>query len=145
MTAAAANLRIRCFRETDREAVRNIWREQLIQNQPYHDIDISIDRKMAYQPELFFVGELDNQVVGTVMAGYDGHRGWLYAVAVDERYKRRGIARALVAHAEEALRKLDCVKINLQVEQGRDEVIGFWEALGWETHQHTSMGKALYK
>lgn len=145
MTGTVENLHIRRFKEDDREAVRNIWREQLTQNRPHHDIDLSIDRKMAYQPELFFVAELDNQVIGTVMAGYDGHRGWLYAVAVDERFKRRGIARALVAHAEEALQRLDCVKINLQVDHGRDEALEFWKALGWREQAITSMGKTLYK
>ena len=134
---------IRNFQESDHQEVVRLWREQLVQNRPYHDVNLSINRKVVFQPELFFVAEADGKVIGTAMGGYDGHRGWLYSVAVTDEYQRQGVATRLVLHLEEELRKLGCVKINLQVEKGNAEAIAFWEALGWKISDVVAMGKVM--
>jgi hypothetical protein len=82
-------------------------------------------------------------VVGTVVAGYDGHRGWLYRVAVDPRVQRRGLGTALVQHAEAALAALGCPKINLQVRTSNVAVIAFYRKLGWEVEELVSLGKLV--
>jgi len=84
-----------------------------------------------------------DKVVGSIMAGYDGHRGWLYAVAVLTTYRRRGIGCALVHEAEGRLRAMGCGKINLQVRTSNAAVIDFYERLGYSTEERVSMGKRL--
>lgn len=104
----------------------------------------SIDMKLAMQDKLFFVAMAGQAVIGTVLAGYDGHRGWLYSVAVDPQHRRQGIGEALVKHAEAALHKLGCLKINLQVVSTNSEIVPFYESLGYSVEPHISMGKRLY-
>lgn len=99
--------------------------------------------KIAFLPELLFVALMDSRVVGTVMAGYDGHRGWLYPVAVDRQHRREGVATAMVRHAEQALAALGCVKINLQVRAGNEQVAAFYESIGYVVEPRVSMGKQL--
>ncbi|QDV42155.1 Acetyltransferase YpeA [Stieleria neptunia] len=77
------------------------------------------------------------------MAGYDGHRGWIYSLAVTPTQQRRGIGSTLIRHAEQALSNLDCPKINLQVRSQNDEVVAFYGSLGYDTEQRISMGKRL--
>ncbi len=95
------------------------------------------------QPELFFVAEIGGRLIGTVMAGYDGHRGWLYSLAVDTALRRHGIGTRLVEHAEAALTALGCPKVNLQVLSTKADVRGFYEALGYRTDEVVSLGKRL--
>ena len=102
----------------------------------------AIDRKMAASDGLFFVWEAEG-VRGTIMAGYDGHRGWLYSLAVAEDWQNRGIGSALVKHAETALRECGCVKINLQILAGNDGVVEFYRKLGFVTEERISMGRHL--
>ncbi len=80
-------------------------------------------------------------LVGTIMAGYDGHRGWLYAAAVRAASRRRGIGTALVREAEIRLRGLGCAKVNLQVRRTNAAVVGFYERLGYSIEERVSMGK----
>jgi ribosomal protein S18 acetylase RimI-like enzyme len=82
-------------------------------------------------------------VAGTIMAGYDGHRGWLYSLAVAPEHRRRGIGSALVRHAEQELRKRGCLKINLQILEANAAVAAFYEALGYAVEPRVSLGKRL--
>lgn len=138
-----SELKIRLYRESDQQQLVKIWRDRLNLAHAHNDPKLSIDRKVVFQPELFFVAEVDNRVVGSAMGGYDGHRGWLYSVAVDEEYGRRGIASALVEHTLQALRELGCLKVNLQVMAENAEGIRFWESQGWKIEERVSMGKVL--
>lgn len=104
----------------------------------------SIDLKLAHGDRLFFVAIAKAQVIGTVLAGYDGHRGWLYSVSVDPEHRRQGIGEALVRHAEAALAQLGCLKINLQVVHTNGAIVPFYESLGYSVEPHISMGKRLY-
>ena len=93
---------------------------------------------------MFFVAADDtDSVVGTVIAGYDGHRGWIYSLAVDPSQQRRGIGSALVKQAEVALERLGCPKLNLQVRSDNASVIKFYQSLGYDTEDRISMGKLL--
>jgi ribosomal protein S18 acetylase RimI-like enzyme len=105
----------------------------------------SIDMKLTHGDRLFFVALAGEKVVGTVLAGYDGHRGWLYSVSVDAGHRRQGIGEALVHHAEAALVQLGCLKINLQVLNTNTEIVPFYESLGYSVEHHISMGKRLYE
>jgi ribosomal protein S18 acetylase RimI-like enzyme len=104
---------------------------------------VAIPAKLAIQPDRFLVALHRDKVVGSIMAGYDGHRGWLYTLAVLNAYRRSGIGSALVHEAEGRLRAIGCGKINLQVRTSNAAVIGFYERLGYATEERVSMGKRL--
>ena len=108
-------------------------------NDPARDIA----RKLAYQPELFFVGTIDDRVVATVMAGYEGHRGWINYLAVSPDRQRAGLGRRMMAYAERALQGLGCPKINLQVRATNTAVVEFYERRGFAVEDRVSMGKRL--
>jgi ribosomal protein S18 acetylase RimI-like enzyme len=92
---------------------------------------------------LFFVAEIGGEVVGTVMGGYDGHRGWVFSVAVSEAHRWRGIG-TLVSHLEATLAERGCLKVNLQVRASKARVVAFYEVLGYRIEDRVSMGKPLY-
>jgi ribosomal protein S18 acetylase RimI-like enzyme len=127
-----------------RASVIELWRAVFAYTQPHNDPALAIDRKLAADDGLFFVALQGGSVAGTVMAGYDGHRGWLYAVAVQTAHQRQGIGAALVRHAEAALAARGCLKINLQITGGNEVVTGFYEALGYRVEPRVSMGKVTH-
>ncbi len=102
-----------------------------------------IDKKLQVDDELFFVALSGDQVVGTIMAGYDGHRGWIYSVAVSPAHRRQGIGAQLVSHAERVLIEKGCVKINLQIMEGNESVSAFYSSLGFSVEKRLSMGKPI--
>jgi ribosomal protein S18 acetylase RimI-like enzyme len=135
-------MEIRPFEPKDEEAVVSLWnRCGLVrpQNDPHQDIQ----RKLTVRPDLFLVGVIDGQVVATVMAGFEGHRGWLNYLAVGPPFQRRGLARELVTAAEERLRKAGCPKINLQVRASNLGAIEFYRRIGYTMDEVVSMGKRL--
>lgn len=136
---------IRRYEPDDEAAVVAIWTSAFGYMTPHNDPRLSIARKMAFQPELFFVAVVDDFVVGTVMGGYDGHRGWIYSLAVSEGRRRVGIARALMAHVEDTLEGLSCLKVNLQVLPGNDSVVTLYEELGYVVEPRICLGKILLK
>jgi ribosomal protein S18 acetylase RimI-like enzyme len=146
MTTSAA-LSIRRFDASDTDAVVALWQEAFPEYRdvmrPQRNPHLSIANKLATQPELFFVAVLGERIVGTVMGGYDGHRGWLYSLAVDASLRRHGIGTRLVAHVETALTERGCPKLNLQVLSAKADVRAFYEALGYRADAVISLGKRL--
>lgn len=134
---------IRGFEPGDEPEVTDLWLSIFAYPTPHNEPARVIRDKLRLQPELFFVAERDGRVVGTVMGGYDGHRGWIYAVAVREDLRRLGIGAALVRHAEAALEAMGCAKVNLQVRSDNDQVVAFYERLGYAVEARISMGKLL--
>ena len=102
-----------------------------------------IENKLRVQPELLLVAEDDGSLVGAVMAGFDGTRGWMYHLAVAPERRSQGIGTALMRAAEEGLRELGCPKINLQVRATNDGVIAFYRSLGYEVEERVSLAKVL--
>ena len=133
---------IRPFRPGDEAAVIALWQRcDLVR--PWNDPHKDIQRKLLVRPDLFLVGIVDDHILASVMAGYEGHRGWLNYLAVDPAHQRRGHARAMVAEAERLLRAAGCPKINLQVRTSNNGVIEFYRKLGYAADEVTSMGKRL--
>ena len=110
---------------------------------PWNDPRKDIARKLSLQPELFLVGELDGELIASAMAGYDGHRGSLYYLAVAPAQQRRGHARALMAEVEARPRALGCPKLNLQVRLDNADARGFYAQLGYELEERIDFGKRL--
>lgn len=135
-------MQIRSFQLQDEEAVVDLWRQcDLIR--PWNDPHKDIRRKLEIRPDLFLVGVREDRVIASVMAGYDGHRGWLNYLAVAPEYQRLGLALAIVTEAERLLRAAGCPKINLQVRTSNQGVIEFYRRVGYSTDDVLSMGKRL--
>ena len=126
-----------------RPQVVALWQEAFGYDTAHNLPTLAIDKKLAVNDGLFFVATDKKAVIGTILAGYDGHRGWLYSVAVHADYRRHGLGSSLVRHAEQALTALGCMKINLQITSGNEAVAGFYEALGYGVEPRISMGKKI--
>lgn len=137
-----SSVTIRGFHPTEIEAVVLLW-ERCGLTRSWNDPRKDIARKLLVNPELFLIAECDGQIVGTVMAGYEGHRGWINYLGVDPEYQRRGIGRQLMVAAEEKLRACGCPKINLQVRSTNAAVIEFYRAIGYAIDDVASLGKRL--
>ena len=127
----------------DRAGVIALW-QTVFPDDPPHSAPAKVfDAKLAIHDGMLFVATKAVSVIGTAMAGYDGHRGWLYTVAVSPEHRRRGIGTALVRHAVGALRAAGCIKVNLQIRATNTAVRGFYESLGFEVEERLSMGMHL--
>lgn len=127
----------------NREQVIALW-ETVFGYEAAHNVpSLAINQKLAVKDDLLFVALDGEKIIGSIMAGYDGHRGWLYSLAVLPDHRHAGIGSALVDHAEQALRIRGCLKINLQVVESNSQVVAFYEALGYQVEPRVSMGKLL--
>lgn len=133
---------IRPFAAADEEAVVRLW-ERCELTRPWNDPRKDIRRKLAVRPDLFLVAADGGKVVGTVMVGYDGHRGWINYLAVAPERRRRGLGRLLMAEAERLLRGEGCPKINLQVRTTNPAVAAFYRRIGFVEDPVVSFGKRL--
>lgn len=138
---ADAQLEVRPYRAADEAGVAALWTRVFPETRAWNQPAAYIRRKLAVQRELFLVGACGGRVVGTVLAGYDGVRGWVYHLAVVPEQRRHGVGRALMAAAEERLRALGCAKINLQILRSNAEVVRFYEHIGYGIEDRISMGK----
>lgn len=135
--------RIRLFEAADEDAVIALWDAAGLLR-PWNDPRADIARKLTVQPELFVVAEAgDGTLVGAVMAGFDGHRGWMNYLATAPTVRGQGVGRALVTHVERALAALGCPKVNLQVRADNEAAVGFYRHLGFTVDEVVSMGKRL--
>ena len=135
-------LDIRSFQLADEEAVIALWRACGLVA-PQNDPRADIRRKLAVAPELFLVGVMDGEIVATVMAGYEGHRGRINYLAVSPRHRRGGLGRDMMVRAEQMLRARGCPKINLQVRSENAAVIAFYRRIGFAADDVVSLGKRL--
>jgi ribosomal protein S18 acetylase RimI-like enzyme len=133
---------IRPFENADEAAVVALWRAAGL-TRPWNDPHADIRRKQAVQPELFLVGEVDREIVTTAMAGYDGHRGSVYYLAVSPAHQRCGYGRAVMAEIERRLEVLGCPKLNLMVRHDNRGALGFYERLGYDEATVVTLGKRL--
>jgi len=145
MHTSTAKTVVRPFEPQDHAEVVSLWKDVFPDDPLWNEPAAMIRRKLTVQPELFLVGYADGRLVATVLAGFDGVRGWIHHLAVHPSYRRRGIARALMIAAEEGLAKLGCPKVNLQVRATNTAVVSFYRALGYSIEERTSLGKRLGK
>ncbi|MDA8208979.1 MAG: GNAT family acetyltransferase [Actinomycetota bacterium] len=135
-------MRIRGFRPEDGESVVALWTACALVR-PWNDPWLDIERKMADSPWGFLLAEDSTAIIGTVMAGYDGHRGWINYLACLPSHRRQGVGSALMTHAAELLRQKGCPKINLQVREGNEAALAFYASLGYQHEQVSSLGLRL--
>jgi len=137
-----SDVEIRAYRASDEEAVIRLWQDCGLVV-PWNDPHKDIQRKLQVQADLFLVGFVEDRLVATIMAGYDGHRGWINYLAVAPDLRRNGIGRRMVEQVELRLRALGCPKINLQLRTSNVDVVSFYEAIGYATDDVIGMGKRL--
>ena len=135
-------LHIRPYRPEDEDEVVALWLRCGL-TRPWNDPRKDIARKRAIQPELFLVGTIEARIAATVMAGYEGHRGWINYLGVDPAHRRRGFARTMMAEVEPRLRAMGCPKINLQVRAGNADAMALYTALGYISDDVVSLGRRL--
>ena len=138
-----ASRQIRAFRESDRSDVIALWDRVFAEDPPWNAPADVIDRKLTVQPHLFFVCEREQRVVATLLAGYDGFRGWVHHVAVAPESQRQGVATNLMRAAEAGLAELGCPKLNLQIRATNAAAVKFYESVGYSAEERVSMGKRL--
>jgi ribosomal protein S18 acetylase RimI-like enzyme len=135
-------MKLRPFNTSDMAAVIALWLQcNLIR--PANNPEKDIHRKLKVDPELFLVGVWNDQVIATVMIGYEGHRGWLNYVAVSPSHRRKGLGRILIEEAERTLAQRNCPKVNLQVLPNNAGAIEFYRRLGYVIDNVVSMGRRL--
>jgi len=98
---------------------------------PWNDPEADARRALAGPASTILAVHDDNRLVGTVMVGHDGHRGWVYYLAVAADCRRAGHGRALMEAAMDWLRAAGMPRLNLMVRDGNDAVLRFYAALGF--------------
>lgn len=134
---------VRVFASSDREQLIALWQAAFPDDPPRNSPAAIISAKLEAQPELLLVAEGPEGLVGAVMAGYDGFRGWIYHLAVLPEYRRLGVGTMLIRTAEERLRDLGCSKVNLQIRASNAEVAEFYRRIGYVVEDRVSMGRLL--
>jgi len=135
-------MKIRIYKAEDEQEIIDLWQTCNLTtawNNPKRDIE----RKINDSPELFFVGEIDREIVASCMAGYDGHRGWVYYLAVKPDLQRQGVASKIMSHAEQSLREIGCPKIDLMVRKTNHSVISFYHKIGYNDDPVVVLSKRL--
>ena len=135
-------MKVRRYEAADRDRLVALWRDAFPDDPPHNEPSAVIDAKLAVD-DLVFVAEEGGELVGACLAGYDGHRGWLYSVAVAKGRRRGGVGAALVEQAVRTLEGLGCVKVNLQVRAANAGAVAFYESLGFAAEERVSMGRLV--
>jgi ribosomal protein S18 acetylase RimI-like enzyme len=133
---------IRPFEQNDTAAIVELWHQCQL-TRPWNDPHKDIKRKCSVRDDLFLVAIHNEKQVGSVMGGYEGHRGWINYLAVSPEYRKQGLGRQLMEAVESRLLALGCPKINLQIRQDNHEIISFYQSLGFTDDHSTSLGKRL--
>ncbi len=136
-------MNVRPYVAEDRQAVIALWKSVFGDPGDHNSPERSLQRKLDFGDDLLFVAVNRVGIVGTVMGGFDGHRGWVYSLAVHPGHRRQGVATKLMRHLEAHLEAVGCPKLNLQVRTTNQEVVSFYEGLGYAIEERISMGKRL--
>jgi ribosomal protein S18 acetylase RimI-like enzyme len=131
------------YRDEHFAGVDALWQEAFPKDAPWNKASTAIAEKIRFQPDLMLVALEGPLIVGSVMAGYEGHRGWISRIAVLQAHRHKRIGQALLSEAERRLAALGCIKINLQVLETNSPVVRFYEEAGYEIEPRVSMSKRL--
>jgi ribosomal protein S18 acetylase RimI-like enzyme len=136
-------MEIKTYDDRYKEQVVLLWKTVFGYKDARNDPELAVNKKLEAKDGLFFIAVDGHKVIGTVMAGYDGHRGWIYSLAVIPEYRKQKIGSGLLQHAEGELEKRGCMKINLQILKTNETVKQFYLRNGYDVEERISMGKEI--
>ncbi len=134
---------VRSYRDSDESGVVALWAVVFADDPPWNEPSLVIRRKRSVQADLFLVATRDSAIVGTVLAGFDGCRGWVHHLAVAPDSRRNRVGSSLMREAAARLRALGAPKVNLQVRASNEEAVRFYESLGFKVEDRVSMAQLL--
>ena len=136
--------KFRKFKKSDTDTIINLWKTcKLVV--PWNDPLKDINRKLLIKDGLFIVGESKNRVIASAMAGYDGHRGYIYYLAVLPEFQKQGIGSLILSIVEKKLLEIGCPKINLFVRNTNIKIKNFYKINKYEMQDSLVYGKRLIK
>ena len=135
-------MEIRVYQQSDEKDVIQLWIECGL-TVPWNNPKLDIERKLKENAEEILVGIIDNEIMATVIVGYDGHRGWVYYLGVKPKYQKLGYGNRIMEAAEKRLLEIGCPKINIMVRDTNSDVINFYQAIGYEKQNIVTLGKRL--
>ena len=133
---------IRSYIETDLQEVIKLWKSCGLVV-PWNNPEEDIARKLKVDPDLFLIGKASDEIVASVMGGYEGHRGWINYLAVAPTHQRNGYGAEMMVEVEKRIRAKGCPKINLQVRSSNADVMSFYASIGYRVDEVVSLGKRL--
>ena len=135
-------MHIRYYTNEDKKQVILLWQKVFFDAPPWAEPSILLKKKLEVD-NLVFVAEDNGKVIGSSMAGYDGHSGWVYSVAVEPQHRMKGVGKELVRFATEVLKGLGAIKVGLQVDSNNKGVIEFYKSIGFEIEDRINMSKMV--
>ena len=135
-------MHIRYYTNEDKKQVILLWQKVFFDAPPWAEPSILLKKKLEVD-NLVFVAEDNGKVIGSSMAGYDGHSGWVYSVAVEPQHRMKGVGKELVRFATEVLQGLGAIKVGLQVDSNNKGVIEFYKSIGFEIEDRINMSKMV--
>ncbi len=135
-------MEIRACATADREDVVSLW-EACGLTRPWNDPRADFDQAVATVTSTVLGAFEGNRVIASVMMGFDGHRGWVYYLAVSCDQQGQGIGRAMMGAAEEWLRLHGAVKLQLMVRDDNNAALAFYERLGLKKQAVVTLGRRL--
>ncbi len=134
---------VRKITQSDIPNLITFWQSTFPNDPPHNAPELVLTEKLKVDDLVFVYEKQTNEIAGACMAGYDGHRGWLYSVAVASKCRREGVGRMLIEHAMSELKQLGCKKVNLQIRADNYAVEAFYQSLGFVSEPRLSMGKHI--
>ena len=135
-------MKVRHYKNKDRNQVISLWKTVFFDAPPWAEPSALLDKKLSVD-DLIFVAEDNGKLIGTSMAGYDGHSGWIYSVAVDPQHRMMGIGKQLVVYATQVLNDLESIKVGLQVGTENSGAIEFYKSIGFEIEDRVNLSKFI--
>lgn len=126
----------------DCESVVALWHAAGL-TRPWNDPRADFALALASPSSTILLKRADSQVVGSVMVGFDGHRGWVYYLATSPDARGHGIGRALMTGAEAWLKARACPKVQLMVRGDNHAARGFYDAIGYDLQDVVTIGRRL--
>ena len=133
---------IRTAQADEAEAVIALWTACGL-TRPWNEPRADFDQALKTSTATILISGAGRSVEGSVMVGFDGHRGWVYYLAVYPQARRSGLGRALMAAAQDWLRAQGAPKIQLMVRDDNAEALSFYAALGLEVQPVVVLGRRL--
>jgi ribosomal protein S18 acetylase RimI-like enzyme len=133
---------ISVFKDKYRSQVIDLW-EQCNLIKYWNDPNKDINRKLKVNDSLFLIVEFNKIIIGSAMAGYDGHRGSVYYLSISPKYQNKGVGKILMKEIEKRLIAVGCPKINIFIRNSNIKVKEFYQSIDYEEQNSLIYGKRL--